>query len=90
MIGWTAPNLTQTEDVNQPAISTEDLSVVSFDAGHKPSGSKVADDDDSLATAQASIANMVNSNTTPPQPLLQSKAPQSWLPSMSMLMTLHQ
>jgi len=39
--------------------------VVFFDAGHKPSG-KVADDDDSLATAQASVASMVNSNTVPP------------------------
>ncbi len=39
--------------------------VISFDAGHKPSG-KVADDDNSLAMAQASIANIANSNTAPP------------------------
>jgi len=40
-----------------PANDTEDLSVASFDASHKSSG-KVADDNDSLAMAQASIAGM--------------------------------
>ncbi len=35
-----------------PAIAIEDLSVASFDAGHKLSG-KVADGNDSLATAEA-------------------------------------
>ncbi len=44
------PSLMQAEDVNQPAIGIEDLLVVSFDMGHKPSG-KAAGDDDSLATA---------------------------------------
>jgi len=63
------PNLTQTEDVNQPAIGTQDLLVVSFDTGHKPSG-KAADDNDLLDTAQASVSTMAGSNTTPPPPLL--------------------
>jgi len=63
-----SPNLNQTENIHQPTISMEDLSIVSFDAGHKPSG-KVADNADSLAPA--SVANAVNSNTTFPQPLLQ-------------------
>ncbi len=39
------PNLMQTDDVNQPSIGTEDLSVISFDVGHKPSGKAAADDD---------------------------------------------
>jgi len=59
------PDLTQREDVNQPAIGAEDLSVVSFDASYKPSG-KTADNNDSLATAQASVANTVDSTTVPP------------------------
>jgi len=82
------PNLMQAEDVNQPTIGIEDLSVASFDMGHKPSG-KAAGDDDSLATAQASIANIANSNTAPPLPPWPSKALQRWLLSMLMLMTLH-
>jgi len=59
------PDLTQTEAIDQPAIGTRDLLAVSFDAGHKLSG-KAADDDDSLAAARASIANMADSNTAPP------------------------
>ncbi len=59
------PDLTQTDTTNQPAINTEDLSIASFDAGHKPSG-KVVDDNDSLATAQVSVAGMVDSNAAPP------------------------
>ncbi len=39
--------------------------MASFDGSHKPSG-KVAGNDDSLGTAQASITNMVNSSTIPP------------------------
>jgi len=58
------PDLTQSDTVDRPAINTEDLSIASFDAGHKPSG-KVIDDNDSLATAQASVAGMVNSNAAP-------------------------
>ncbi len=46
------PDLNQVEDVTHPTIGAEDLSVVTFDVGHKPSG-KAAADDDSLATAQA-------------------------------------
>jgi len=79
------PDLTQNNAIDQPAIDTEDLSVTSFDAGHKPSG-KVADNNDSLAMAQASVAGMVDSNAAPPHPPMQSKAPQSWYLSMLMLM----
>ncbi len=59
------PDLTQSDMVDWPAIGTEDLSIASFDTGHKPSG-KVADYNDSLATAQVSVAGMVDSNATPP------------------------
>ncbi len=58
------PDLTQNDAINWPTIDTEDLSIASFDTGHKPS-SKVADDNDSLATAQASVDGTVN---FPPQP----------------------
>jgi len=53
------PDLAQSEVVNQPIIDTNDLSVSSFNAGHKPSGCKAAADDDSLTTAQASVASTV-------------------------------
>jgi len=54
---------TQSDTVNWPAIDTEDLSVTSFDAGHKPSG-KVVADNDSLAMAQASVAGTVPSSAS--------------------------
>jgi len=60
------PNLMQTDTVNRTSIGAEDLSVVTFDAGHKPSGKSPADDD-SLATAQASTNGTANSNAVPPQ-----------------------
>jgi len=60
------PDLMQTDNVNCPSIVAEDLSIVTFDAGHKPSGKATADND-SLATAQASIDNTANSNTASPQ-----------------------
>jgi len=64
--GWLdCPDLTQTDAVDWPAIDTDDLSVASFIAGHKPS-CEVADDNNSLATAQASVAGIVDPNATPP------------------------
>jgi len=57
------PDLTQNDAL--PLTCTEDLSVTSFDAGHKPSGT-VADTNDSLAMAQASISGTVDSNTALP------------------------
>jgi len=59
------PDLNQTEDVTHPTIGTEDLSVVSFDASHKPSGTAAADGD-SLTTAQALVTNTAGSNSAPP------------------------
>ncbi len=47
-------DLTQNDAVDQPAIDTEDLSIASFDAGHKPSG-KVADDNDFLPQLKHSL-----------------------------------
>jgi len=48
------PDLNQAEDITHPTMGTEDLSVITFDKGHKPSGKATADDD-SLATAQALV-----------------------------------
>jgi len=59
------PDLMQSDNVTWPSMVAEDLSVFSFDVGHKPSG-KAAAEDDSLATAQASTDNTVNSNASPP------------------------
>jgi len=58
------PVLTQSDTIDHPIIDTEDLSIASFDAGHKPSGTAVADKD-SLATAQASVAGMEDSKAAP-------------------------
>jgi len=62
------PDLNQVEDVTHPAMCTEDLSVVTFDKDHKPSG-KPAGDDDSLATAQASMNSTSGATSGPPTTL---------------------
>ncbi len=49
-------------------MCTEDLSVVTFDKDHKPSG-KPAGDDDSLTTAQALINSTSGSTSDPPTTL---------------------
>ena len=59
------PDLMQSDSITRPSMVAEDLSVVPFDGGHKPSGRAPADDD-SLATAQASTGNTANSPTDPP------------------------
>jgi len=59
------PDLNKVEDVTCAAISAEELSVVTFDMGHKPSG-KAAADDDSLTTAQALVTTMTGSNSAHP------------------------
>jgi len=59
------PDLMQSDNVTCPSMVAKDLSVFTFDVGHKPSGKAMADDD-SLATAQASMANTANSDTGPP------------------------
>jgi len=78
--------LTQADTVDQPAIDTDDLSAASFDAGHKPSG-KVVANNNSLATAQASVVSMVNLDAASPWPPLQSKDLQSLCQWMLMPMT---
>ncbi len=60
------PDLNQAEDVTHPAMGAEDLSVITFDKGHKPSG-KAAADDDSLATAQALVNTMSGSTSAHPR-----------------------
>jgi len=59
------PDLNQVEDITCPAMGTEDLSVVTFDKGHKPSGKATADND-SLATAQALVNTMSGSTSAHP------------------------
>jgi len=49
-------------------MCAEDLSVITFDKDHKPSG-KPAGNDDSLATAQASINTTSGSTSGPPTTL---------------------
>jgi len=59
------PDLNQAEDTTRPAMGAEDLSVVTFDKDHKPSGTAAADDN-SLATAQASVNTTAGSASAPP------------------------
>jgi len=73
------PDLNQVEDITWPAMGAEDLSVVTFDKDHKPSG-KAAADDDSLATAQASVNTTSGSTSAHPPHLVLYKALPSWLP----------
>ncbi len=72
------PDLMQSDTITWLSMVAEDLSVVTFDVGHKPSGQATAEDD-SLATAQASTDNTVNSTTNPPSihcnPMLFSPGP---------------
>jgi len=81
------PDLNQVEDVTQPAMCAEDLSVVIFDKDHKPSV-KPAGNDNSLATAQASINSTSGSTSGPPPHLALSKVPPSWFLWIWRLMTL--
>jgi len=55
-------DLAQIDVVDQPQIDTDDLSVLSFDTGHIP-GKQGAVDDNSLATAQTSVAGTVEEET---------------------------
>jgi len=59
------PDLTWTDAVGWPTIDTDDLSVASFNTGHKPNG-KVTANDDSLAMAQATVVGMVDPEVAPP------------------------
>jgi len=52
------PDLAQAGTVDCPQINTKDLSILSFNMGHLPSGKATADDN-SLAMVQASIAGTV-------------------------------
>jgi len=56
------PNLSQADTVDHPQIDTEDLSILSFDTSHLPGG-KVADN--SLVTAQASVAGTMEDEADP-------------------------
>jgi len=51
-------DLAQANAVDQPQIDTDNLSISSFNTGHIP-GKQVAVDDNSLATAQTSMAGTV-------------------------------
>jgi len=58
-------DVAQANTVDCTQIDTEDLSISSFDMGHLSNG-KAAVEDNSLTTAQASVAGTVDTKAEPP------------------------